>query len=408
MIGILLLVFILIFAGVFQTMKLKLLLLFPFLVLTKNVFSQAPELSEKAQISVLTCATGNQLFSSFGHTAVRVQDMELGIDVVYNYGTFNFNKPNFYLNFARGKLIYSLSRKRFENFLYDYELEKRWVKEQILDLSSLETKQLFQFLETNYLPENRDYAYDPLFNNCSSIVADVLEKKFEGQIVFKGIHLDTKYTFRQLVRQYIPLNSWGAFGIDLAFGGITDRTATVREHMFMPYYTMEQLKNTTKTGKPLLKRERTILDYPEESGNNKDALLASPLFWFMVLLAFVIAITLMNHKHDSHNKVLDFVLLFVSGAAGLLILILWLTTDHVVTKMNFNFLWLMPINLFVAFKILSKKSMPKWLSNYLWFALTCIGIVLLIWVFKIQILSPLNIPLMLTLVVRYLFLLKKI
>lgn len=389
-------------------MKSKLLFVFLLFIVTPWSFSQTPELSEKAQISVLTCGTGNQLFSSFGHTAIRVQDTQLGVDVVYNYGTFDFDKPNFYLNFAKGKLIYSLSRRRFENFLYEYELEKRWVKEQILELTSEETNQLFQFLETNYLPENHDYAYDPLFNNCSSITGDILEKEFEGQIEFKGNHLDKKYTFRQLVRQYIPLNSWGMFGIDLAFGGITDRTATVREHMFMPYYAMEQLANTTKDSKPLLKRERTILNYPEESGNDSNSLLTSPLFWFMMLLAFVVAITILDYRHHGHNTWLDFTLFFISGAAGLIILLLWLATDHIVTGKNFNFLWLMPLNLFVSFKLLSKKELPSWFTRYLWFALVCIGIILLIWIFKIQILSPLNIPLMLALVVRYLFLLKKI
>ena len=138
----------------FQTMRLKLIFIFLFSIVLQTGFSQVPQLTEKAQISVLTCATGTQLFSAFGHTAIRVQDASLGIDVVYNYGTFDFDKPNFYLNFARGKLIYSLSRRRFENFLFNYELEKRWVKEQILDVSALETNQFFQFLETNYLPEN--------------------------------------------------------------------------------------------------------------------------------------------------------------------------------------------------------------------------------------------------------------
>ncbi len=388
-------------------MRLKLLVVFLFFIVTYGSFSQTPQLSEKAQISVLTCATGIQLFSSFGHTAVRVQDAQLGIDVVYNYGTFDFNKPNFYLNFVKGKLIYSLSRRRFENFLYEYELEKRWVKEQILELTSEETNQLFQFLETNYLPENRDYAYDPLFNNCSSITGDILEKEFDEQIVFKGNHLDKKYTFRQLVRQYIPLNSWGMFGIDLAFGGVTDRTATVREHMFMPYYAMEQLTNTTKAGKPLLKRERTILNYPEDSGNDSDSLLTSPLFWFIMFLVFVIAITILDYRHHGRNTWLDFALFFISGTAGLIILLLWLATDHIVTGENFNFLWLMPLNLFVSFKLLSKKELPSWLTKYLWFLLVSIGVILLIWIFKIQILSPLNIPLMLALVVRYLFLLKK-
>ncbi len=407
MLVILLLVFILIFAHVLQTMKLK-LLVFSFFLFSLRLSSQTPELSSKAQISVLTCATGNQLFSSFGHTAFRVQDTQLGIDVVYNYGTFDFNKPNFYLNFAKGKLIYSLSRRRFENFLYDYELEKRWVKEQILDLNPEETRELFQFLETNYLPENRDYAYDPLFNNCSTITGDILENQFKDQIEFNDNHLKERYTFRQLVRQYLPLNSWGAFGIDLAFGGITDRTATLREHMFMPYYAMEQLNNTKKSGKPILKRERTILNYPEDSGNDQDSLLTSPLFWFMMFLSFVIAITILDHRHHGNNKWLNFLLFFISGIAGLLILVLWLATDHIVTIKNFNFLWLMPANLFVAFSLISKKERPTWLRSYLWFALACIAIIILIWILKIQILSPLNIPLMLALVVRYLFLLKKI
>ena len=391
-------------------MKLKLVLVFLLIIWCQGMAAQTstPTLSEKAQISVLTCATGNQLFSSFGHTAIRVQDVDLGIDVVYNYGTFDFNKPNFYLNFAKGKLIYSLSRRRFENFLYEYESEKRWVKEQILELNPVEVNNLFQFLEYNYLPENRDYAYDPLFNNCSTITADILEKEFKNQINFNESHLTKKYTFRQLVRQYISINSWGMFGIDLAFGGVTDRTATAREHMFMPYYAKEQLANTSKTGKPLLKRERTILNYPEESGNDPDSLLTSPLFWFLMLLAFVIAITILDYRHQSHNTWLDFALFFFSGVIGLLILLLWIATDHVVTGLNFNFLWLMPLNIFVAFKVLSKKRIPVWFAKYLWFALACIGIILLIWISKIQILSPLNIPLMLALAVRYIFLLKKV
>lgn len=407
MIAIPVLFFILIFVIVFQIMKLTSRFIFLLIIVMQATFSQTPQLSNKAQISVLTCATGNELFSSFGHTAIRVQDTALSIDVVYNYGTFDFDKPNFYLNFAKGKLIYSLSRRRFEDFLYTYELEKRWVKEQILDLDSLETNQLFKFLEQNYLPENRDYFYDPLFNNCSSITGDILKQELDKDIEFKDSHLEKKYSFRQLVRQYIPINSWGMFGIDLAFGGITDKTASVREHMFMPYYAMLQLSNTSKAGKPLVKRERTILNYPEESGNDQNSLLTSPLFWFVLLLAFVIAITILDYRHHGHNKILDFLLFFISGLAGLLILILWFATDHVVTIKNFNFLWLMPANLYIAFLFISKKEMPSWLTKYLWFALVCIGIVLLIWIFKIQILSPLNLILMLVLAIRYLFLLKR-
>ncbi|MEM9000500.1 MAG: DUF4105 domain-containing protein [Bacteroidota bacterium] len=377
-----------------------------FLVYTIS-FSQIPQLSEKARISVLTCAAGNELYSSFGHTAFRVQDPVLGIDIVYNYGTFDFNKPNFYLNFSKGKLIYTLSRKRFENFLYEYELEKRWVKEQILNLTQRETNQLFKFFELNYRPENRDYHYDPLFNNCSSIVGDILKEQFGNQIDFKGSHLGEKSTFRQLVRQYLPSNSWGAFGIDLAFGAVVDRKASVREHMFLPYYAMYQLRNTYKKQNPVVRRERDVLDYNEKV--DRGTFITSPLFWFTLFLCFVIAITYLDKKHDNKNTWLDFILFFISGLAGVFILLLWLATDHIVTGQNFNFLWLMPLNLFVGFKVIRrKKNFPIWLSKYLWFALGSMALMLLLWVFKIQILSPLNIPLMLILAIRYLFLLKKI
>ena len=131
--------------------------------------AQLPRLSQNARISVLTCGSGDELYSAFGHTAFRVQDSVLGLDVVYNYGTFDFDQPNFYLNFAKGNMVYSLSRTRFANFLLEYEADKRWIREQILDLDQAEKNKFLAFLEDNYRPENRNYLYDPLFNNCSNI-----------------------------------------------------------------------------------------------------------------------------------------------------------------------------------------------------------------------------------------------
>ena len=157
-------------------MKKKFHLLFLFLLSLSLFGQELPKLSQNAQISILTCGAGDQLYSAFGHTAFRVQDPTIGLDVVYNYGTFDFDKPNFYTNFAKGKLVYSLSRRSFERFLFEYEYEKRWVKEQILNLSNEEINTLFSYFENNYLPENRDYLYDPLFNNCSNITGILLKK----------------------------------------------------------------------------------------------------------------------------------------------------------------------------------------------------------------------------------------
>ncbi|MHA7830504.1 MAG: lipoprotein N-acyltransferase Lnb domain-containing protein [Flagellimonas sp.] len=385
-------------------MRRKPHLLFFFLIIGKFLFSQAPELTENSKISLLTCAAGDELYSAFGHTAFRVQDPSLGIDVVYNYGTFDFNQPNFYLNFTKGRMIYSLSRRNFETFLYEYELEKRWVKEQILDLNLEQRNQLLAFFEENYLPQNRDYAYDPLLNNCSSITGDILKEQFGDAVVFNDFHLEKRYTFRQLVRQFMDVNTWSMFGIDLAFGSPVDRKATVLEHIFLPYYAMEQLRNTTLDGAPLVKRERTILDYSEHTQRSFFPL--SPLFWFILLMAFTGIITYFDYKHKARSRWLDFSLLFITGFAGSFLFLLWVAADHTSTPYNYNILWAFPINIIVAFALVVQDKVPQWVSKYLWYALVLIGIVLLLWIIKVQIFSPVLIPLLLTLAIRYVYMIK--
>lgn len=385
-------------------MKRKLHLLFFYFAIGNFLFSQTPQLTENSKVSLLTCAAGDELYYAFGHSAFRVQDSSLGIDVVYNYGTFDFNQPNFYLNFTKGRMIYSLSRRSFEAFLYEYELEKRWVKEQILDLSIQQRNQLLAFFEENYLPENRDYLYDPLLNNCSSITGDILKEQFGEAIVFDGSYLEKQYTFRQLVRQFMDVNTWSMFGIDLAFGSPVDRKATVQEHMFLPYYAMEQLRHTTLNGKPLVKRERTILDYSEHT--QKSFFPLSPLFWFLMFLAFTAVITYFDHKHKTRSRWLDFSLLFITGLAGTFLFLLWVAADHTSTPYNFNILWAFPTNAIVAFALVFQDKIPQWAPKYLWAALGLMGIVLLLWIIKIQIFSPVLIPLLLTMAIRYLYIIR--
>ncbi len=375
-----------------------------FILVGEILFSQTPQLTERSQISLLTCAAGDELYYAFGHSAFRIQDPALGIDVVYNYGTFDFDQPNFYLNFVKGRMIYSLSRRSFDAFLFEYEMEKRWVKEQILDLSLEQRNQLLAFFEKNYLPQNRDYLYDPLLNNCSSITGTILKGQFGDAIVFEGSHLEKQYTFRQLVRQFVDINSWSMFGIDLAFGANVDRKATVQEHMFLPYYAMEQIRNTTFYGKPLLKRERTILDYSEHPQQAFFPL--SPLFWFILLLAFTSVITYFDHTHKARSRWLDFSLMFITGLIGTFLLLLWFATDHTSTPKNFNVLWAFPLNLVVAFIFAFQDRLPEWSSKYLWSALGLIGLVPLLWIIRVQVFSPVIIPLLLTLAIRYVYLIK--
>ena len=155
----------------------------------------------------------------------------------------------------------------------------------------------------------------------------------------------------------------------------------------------------------MVQRERTILNYPDSKYQTIFTL--SPLFWILLLMGFVFIVTYLDFKHGSRNRWLDFSLFFVSGLVGTGIVLLWLATDHEVTKLNFNFLWLLPFNFIVAFYVLKERTEVKWLKNYLWIALSCVALIFIIWALGIQVLSPLNVLLILTLVVRYVLLLKR-
>ena len=139
-----------------------------FSILSLVGYSQDIILSSRAEISVITCDPGAELYSSFGHSAFRVVDPTLHIDQAYNYGTFNFKTDNFYIKFARGKLMYDLSSYPFHYFIRDYIKENRTVVEQVLNLDQTEKQEMFDFLENNAKPENKSYLYDFFFDNCAT------------------------------------------------------------------------------------------------------------------------------------------------------------------------------------------------------------------------------------------------
>ena len=151
-----------------------------------------PILSENAQISLITGSPGNQLYANFGHSAVRVYDPQANIDWVYNYGTFDFNAPGFYTNFLKGKLNYYLSVYDFQHMIKTYQYYNQSLYEQVLNLNQEEKIKIFQFLNNNYLPENRYYLYDFFFDNCSSRIRDIFETELNNKLTFTDQHIPKK------------------------------------------------------------------------------------------------------------------------------------------------------------------------------------------------------------------------
>lgn len=380
----------------------RILLVLGFFIMFTSGFSQAPPLSPASKLSLLTVGTGQDLASKFGHSAIRLQDPSLGIDEVYGYGTYNFEDPNFYLNFTRGKLDYTITRYPYDLFERSYVYEQRWIKEQVLDVNLVQKKAIITFLETNLLPQNRLYKYDFLFENCATKIPEVFEQTLGDGLQFDYGHLKEHYTFRQLIHQNLNVNSWSNFGIDLALGSVIDRKATPYEHLFLPLYVYEQMKHTALDGKPIVKSESVLLDIPTAKDNT--FFLFTPLFWLGILLIVVLYVTYGDYSKQKRTRWLDTLLFTLTGLAGILILFLWFFTDHLATKLNFNFLWAFAPNLIIAFNLL-KKETPKWFRTYLFITLGLLGISVILWLLKIQVFSLLVIFILLALGIRYLFLL---
>ena len=183
--------------------------------------------TSRLRISLLTCTPGEELYSSFGHSAFRVIDSNSVTDIVYNYGTFNFDDEGFYIKFVRGKLLYYVSTEYFIDFKNIYESENRGITEQVLLLSASERIAVNQFLNENIKAENRFYKYDFFFDNCTTRLRDILKKQHDSIFCQKPV-MPAGTTFRQAIHQYLDHNGqqWSELGIDILMGRRCDAIMT--------------------------------------------------------------------------------------------------------------------------------------------------------------------------------------
>lgn len=366
------------------------------------------KLTSEASVSVVTCGQGNELYSAFGHSAFRVYDPLLKLDKIYNYGTFDFNKPNFYLNFAKGKLTYQLSTTRFGYFLQEYNYENRWVKLQKLDLNETDVQDVFDFLENNAKPENSSYQYDFFYDNCSTKIEEVIKTVLKDKVTFNNNHITSNKSHRDLIADYTSKKfKWGKFGIDLALGSVIDKEATAAEYKFLPDYIYVGFNNATINvdgkDKPLVGADIIVLTEKKQSVPFS---IMQPFIVFLVIALFFIFKTYQNYTTDKRSKWVDFSLYIITGLIGVVVLLLWFTTSHTATYKNFNFLWAFAPNLVIAF-FMFKTNLPKWLANYNKLLLVLLAIQAILWILKVQVFNFAIIPIMAMLFIRYSYLIVK-
>ncbi|HUF11126.1 MAG TPA: DUF4105 domain-containing protein [Rhodothermales bacterium] len=351
----------------------------------------APRLTDRSVVSVITILPGDPLYSAFGHTAIRVRDDSAGIDVGYNYGTFDFDEEGFYIKFLRGKLDYVLARNPFDAVLYSYQMEERPVLEQRLNLTLEERQALFDRLEVNYLPENRAYRYDFLFDNCSTRPRDVIEAVWGHRMT--GAETQDVATFRNLIDRYLRNMPWTRFGIDILLGSPTDVVAPPRDRMFLPDEFLYAVEAARAPDGQLLSAPTDTLYWPTGYERWTGATPWPAVTGWILLLA-VAGLTFLSHRSDRLRRPLrmfDGALFLTIGILGVVIALLWFATEHTLTKTNWNLIWALPTHAVLGVALL-RDARPPWLVPYLWLTIMTVAITAIGWTWIPQEFTPWIVP----------------
>jgi hypothetical protein len=359
-------------------------------------------LSDSAQVSLVTIFPGKQVYSLFGHNALRVYDPARGIDIAYNYGTFHFGNPlTFSAKFAYGDLNYRLKPQSYAGMVAYYPTEEgRPIIEQVLNLSPEQREQIFRFLEWNAAPENAFYRYDFYYDNCATRIRDVLEQAL-GQRLVVGSP-DPGGSMRQLLDPYLVEKSWLHFGMDAGQGVPADARATWRTELFLPDRLASWAEAARVVGPD---GERPLVVHTDTIGWNPEAatLRAAPdwpLITFLAVLALVAWITVLDLRSNRVGRAwLDVPLFAVLGLTGLLIVFLWFVSLHPITRRNVNLLWALPTNLALAWASI-RSGERRWVEPLLWGTGIASLLFVLGWPLWRQEVPPATLPLALAIVIR--------
>lgn len=324
-------------------MKLRFSLLFSFLFLFPWISQGQKSLSENATISLYTCGIGDLTHTVFGHSGIRVSDPVQNLDIVFNYGIFDFDDPNFLMNFLKGRLLYQLGIQRNRNFIKNYTDEKRTVYEQVFDLTPTQKTEFYNFLVENYKPENRKYPYDFFADNCSSRIRDIFD------ITTPSIQYPKKLydrTYRDMLDEHLTKTPWMDFGIDLILGAVADDSTSRAEQFFLPLYMFDYLDKTIIDNHSLVKKTDIVVDFIEMRENQKATFITPKLVFGILLLLEIFLLILFLKSPAKKIKVVrfyDYFIFFAMGLGSIILAFMWWGTDHVPTKDNWNLLWMNPL-----------------------------------------------------------------
>lgn len=339
-----------------------------FLLVIPSLLVAEVRLSPQSRVSVLTCGTGHELYSLFGHTAIRISDPTMGLDIVYNYGAFDFSAPNFAGRFTKGDLQYFVATDTFNGFMEQYRYEGRSVVEQELFLSVERKQQLFDELTSVLNSDEKFYTYKFIDRNCTNMAMAVINKILGGQILKKTG--DTGITYREIIYPYFDGHFFEQWGTSIIFGTKVDQASTT---LFLPTELEKSLESATYQGKPLSEKSRLLLDAPKTE--------APFSFWnnLYVYLAVLLLVALVNKKSVTVTY------LVIIGLVGVFFSVAGWYSLHEELKWNYNVLICNPLLLGLATGMLTNKS--KLTRLLTWICVGCLVVYAVYMLTKIHLLT---------------------
>jgi hypothetical protein len=344
-----------------KRINMKKIFLILTVLLSVNVHTTSSQTGNDTLVYLLTCGTGTETYSIYGHSALRVVYPEKQLDLVYNWGVFDFSTPNFAWKFAKGRLDYMLAVEPLKSFVQSYNYEKRYVQSQKLNLTNTEISKLVTLINENLRPENVKYRYDFFYDDCSTRIRDLIEKSVGEKLLYPPEARGKSPTFRDMVGKYQDPFPWLKFGIDLIMGSSSDKPASFRDRMFIPIDLQKELSESVinRDGKmtPLLQNPVRILDFAPPAV--KQNILITPAFVFTALFIIILMLSALIKKRKI-IKWFDIVIFTLfSVLAGLMIFFNFFT-DHGQMRLNLNIIWLNPVIIICLILIITGRQGIIW------------------------------------------------
>ena len=328
----------------FKDKRIKAIRLYFLLPLFFISFPLSAELTQESEISVLTIEPGEELYSVFGHTAIRIKDAGQNTDLIYNFGTFDFSTECFYMKFIRGDLQYYLSVYPYSDLLYELLFSHRSLYEQTLNLDLPAKIRIRQILDS-LVSVNYHYPYKFFGDNCSTRVRDIFELSDIDSIHFNYGQFPENKTYRELIATYLGNKPYIRTGIDILLGPEADKKTRCRNYMFLPDYLMKGLDGATYRENDETKKIAGTPLLIVNAGNNAETRNKTyPIvIWIIVGALFILTIAELILK--KYFKWIDRIIFLFSGMLGILLIFMWIWSRHIELQFNINLFWVNPLNL---------------------------------------------------------------